>query len=199
MMRAYQQFLMVPFTDSKYTWASTDYTKLFVKSDLDIPSNISTSVDLMTSISTGTGTITHSFMSPDIFDSLAVIDGVLYGNVTARCWVNSTGTASAQSIITAIDIKLEEVESDGTSTTIVEQDLGIPTVAATLGTTVEKGIMFWVPVSHVELEPGNRLKVSFVIHWQGVDTLNQTSRQVGFATDYSLKEMAITMPFVLGA
>jgi hypothetical protein len=197
MIRGYKNMYCVKFVDSNFSWGGSDSSYIMLDSSDTIPTNISTTTVLNSSVSSGSGTKTYSFISPNVFDIVSVMDGTASGSFRLYAHVDTTGTSSAYVKITSVDITLEVIDNDGNAKEIFAGTVWTGTHQANLDETEYLGIMYWFSIGKEEVAYNERLKVTIDFDYTAYDPLDQTGRSVGIVCSPDDKDMTLSLPFIV--
>jgi hypothetical protein len=197
MIRGYKNLYCVKFVDSNFSWGGSDSSYIMLDSSDTIPTNISTTTVLNSSVSSGSGTKTYSFISPNVFDIVSVMDGTASGSFRLYAHVGNTGTSGAYVKITSVDITLEVIDNDGNAKEIFAGTVWTGTHQANLDETEYLGIMYWFSIGKEEVAYNERLKVTIDFDYTAYDPLDQTGRSVGIVCSPDDKDMTLSLPFIV--
>jgi hypothetical protein len=203
MLRAYKDLYCVKFVDSDFTWESTDYSHIMLDSSDTIPTNVSISELLNTSVvpdsPAATGTISHVFISPDIFDIVSIIDGTASMTFRLYSHVAGTGASSSYAEITSVDVTIDAVDNNGNSRELFSGTLWTGSHKATLGETLYLGIMKWFNIGKKKIEYTERVKLTIDLDYSAYDPVpaTPTGMSIGIACSADDKDMTLSLPFIV--
>jgi hypothetical protein len=197
-MRGYKELTCIKFADSNFAWGSTTSEYIMLDSGVTIPTNVSTTNALGTSVSDGSGTKTYTFLSPDVFDTVSVLDGTAYGSFRLYAYCGSTGGSGSYVKITSVDITIEAIDSDGNARELFTDTVWTGTHQAGLGEGTEYlGIMYWFNVAKQEIKYNERLKLTIDFDYSAWSPISPPSRSVGITCSPDDKDMTLTLPFIV--
>jgi hypothetical protein len=196
-MRGYKELTCIKFADSDFTWGSTTSEYIMLDSGVTIPTNVSTTDTVSSSVSHGTGTKSYAFLLPDVFDVVSAIDGTAYGTFRLYTNVSNTGTSGAYAEISSVDITLEAIDSDDNTRELFSDTVWTGSCKAELGETVYLGIMYWFDMKKQEIACNERLALTIEFDYTSNDLLENSSRKVGITCSADDKDMTLTLPFIV--
>jgi hypothetical protein len=200
-MRGYKELTCIKFADSDFTWGSTTSEYIMLDSGVTIPTNVSTTDIVSSSVTpdwpAATGTKTYTFLLPDVFDVVSVMDGTAYGSFRLYTNVNGTGTSGSYAEITSVDITLEAVDSDDNTRELFSDTVWTGSCKAELGETVYLGIMYWFDMKKQEIACNERLALTIEFDYTSNDLHENSSRKVGITCSADDKDMTLTLPFIV--
>ena len=197
-MRGYKDLIAVFFPFSSFQWGSIDTTQVLIDSSTAIPDSVTTTSQLISaSLASGSGSRSYTFYSPEVFDLVSDVDGMLSGNVTIYSQVASSGTSTARVDITGVSIALYKKNEYDDNILLKYYKIYDGTYQTTLGQTKRTGMMFWLPISGSSIGQNERLSFTVTINYTSVDTANTTGRYVGICISAADKETMISLPFVI--
>lgn len=199
--RGYQLHSMIVADESQYEWASTDYSKLCIKSGTTIPTGLSASVRATTSHTTGSetdATSTHTFIIPTLFDAVSMIDGVIEGTLKLGALVGA-GNPGDYIDVTNASLALRAMDSTGSARTIMaDSEIWSGSIQVFEGGALEtEQLMYWLDVSDAIVNPDERILVDLTITYTVLDTLSTDDFYAYIYCTLDTDETTITLPFVM--
>jgi hypothetical protein len=202
-MRGYKELTCVKFVGSDFTWGSTTSSYIMLDSGVSIPTNVSTTDIVSSSVTpdspAATGTKTYTFLLPDVFDVVSAMDGTAYGSFRLYTNVNNTGASGSYAEITSVDITLEAVDSDDNTRELFSDTVWTGSCKSELGETDYLGIMYWFNLNKQELQYSERLQLTMDLDYAAYDPVpaTPTGMSVGITCSPDDKDMTLTLPFIV--
>ena len=199
-VRGYQKYNIVVTTESQYTWASTDYTLFGLRTDVTIPSGLSTetSVSDTTTGSTTDKEFTKTFIIPGVFDVLTIIDGTISGTIKLAA-ENDSATVPDTITITKAELTLRAMDSTGSARTIsAKQEIWSGSLQTVGGQAIQTlQLMYWAEVEDIQIYANERILIDYTITYTTVDTLATDTFSAYIYCTPDTDETTMTMPFVM--
>ncbi len=197
-MRGYKNLYCLKFTDSEFAWGGSSTSYIMLDSGVSIPTTVSTTNTLATSVSDGSGTKSYSFISPDVYDIVSVIDGVASGSFRLYTYCGSTGGSGSYVRITGVDITISAIDSTGSSRVLFTDTVWTGAHESSLGEGAQYlGIMYWPSIPKTEINRDERLQVTIDLDYIAYSPVSPPSRSVGIVCSADDQDMTLSLPFIV--